>query len=148
MEITEKYSSLSIFSCEKENSSAWWEMLSKPMKAQGEITAIFTICDRAEASGRKAGVIGKRTPKNAAAKQMMIPAEKRMARPAIRFAARFFFFAQRNPKKTIAAMERRVSPKYTSYPKSLYILPTRNTPPRKIRPNRGSDVAFAHSIAK
>ena len=40
-----------IFPCSKANSSVLCEMLSKPMNAHGEMTAIFTICDSAEASG-------------------------------------------------------------------------------------------------
>ena len=30
----------------------------------------------------------------------------------------------------------------------VYILPNSKMPPRNIRPNSGSDVAFAHSIAR
>ena len=58
-------------------------MLSKPIKAQGEIKAIFIVWERAEVSGTKAGDQVPLCRKRAATKTMVIPAAKTQTRTVI-----------------------------------------------------------------
>ena len=90
-----------------------WEMFSKPMKAQGEITAIRTIWDRALLSGTKAGA-KRGLPSSAEAKQITMPAVKRSTRPMSTAMVAFRRRLHSSPVSSRAAMDSSASPRYTS----------------------------------
>ena len=84
----------------------------------------------------------------AAAKTARIPIVKRTTITIMAPAARFLCLLHSQAVTQMAATDRRISPKYTVYPRSMYILPKQNTPPRKYLANRGRDVTFAQNTAR
>ena len=81
--ITDITSMRKTFSPLKDNSPAEWETLSKPMKAQGEMTAILMICDKAFLSGINEGLNPTLFPERAATKTRMMPQLNTTANPVM-----------------------------------------------------------------
>ena len=85
-------------------------MLSNPMNAHGEITAIRTTCDSAAASGTTAGAIDRPRLNIAPTKQMTMPAANTSASAVIALFISFLKRMHSHPTPVSAATDSSTSP--------------------------------------
>ena len=98
----------------KVNSSTAWETFSKPMKAQGEMTAMLTTWEMARVSGTKAGARERSCRKRAAAHTPRMPRKNTATMTTM---ARIMALLQRmhsTAASSAAATVSSTSPRYTS----------------------------------
>ena len=123
-------------------------MLSNPMNAHDEMTAVLTICLISDTSGAKAGCIVVLFITRPATAHTAMLSVNRATSTDMTFPAAFALHAHRRPAKIRTAMDSSASPRYTSYPNTVYSLPNWKKPPMNSRPNSGRAVALAQSIAR